>query len=155
MQEQIKLTLKLTNQQENELQFDINWNIIAWPGLAWAKRMFPDWLKGCAIRLAEASLWLRALMRKIPLHHGRHIIRTKREKGMVKSKRFQRDTFQGPGTDLKIGLADDHEWMGGASMAQNGVICNPNIPSEEVFTTHTLELRGMYLLLNRYRIKER
>ena len=25
--------------------------------------------------------------------------------------------------------------MGGASEAQNGIICNPNIPSEEVFTT--------------------
>ena len=62
---------------------------------------------------------------------------------MVKSKRFQRDTFQGPGTDLKVGLADDHEWMGGASMAQNGVICNPNIPSEEVFTTpHALRVEG-------------
>ena len=33
--------------------------------------------------------------------------------------------------------------MGGASMAQNGVICNPNIPSEEVFTTpHALRVEG-------------
>jgi len=40
-------------------------------------------------------------------------------------------------------LADDHEWMGGASMAQNGVICNPNIPSEEVFTTpHAFRVDG-------------
>ena len=44
---------------------------------------------------------------------------------------------------MKVGLADDHEWMGGASMAQNGVICNPNIPSEEVFTTpHALRVEG-------------
>merc|ERR1712093_605543 len=51
--------------------------------------------------------------------------------------------FTGPGTDLKVGLADDHEWMGGASQSQNGVICNPNIPSEEVFTTpHYLRVEG-------------
>jgi len=29
---------------------------------------------------------------------------------------------------------DDHIWMGGASVAKNGILCNPNIPSEEVFT---------------------
>ena len=33
--------------------------------------------------------------------------------------------------------------MGGASKAENGVICNPNIPSEEVFTTpHALRVDG-------------
>jgi aminopeptidase len=33
--------------------------------------------------------------------------------------------------------------MGGASKARNGVICNPNIPSEEVFTTpHALKVDG-------------
>ena len=51
--------------------------------------------------------------------------------------------FNGPGTNLKVGLADGHEWMGGASMAQNGIVCNPNIPSEEVFTTpHCLKVDG-------------
>jgi aminopeptidase len=37
--------------------------------------------------------------------------------------------------DLTIGLADGHEWVGGASTAKNGITCNPNIPTEEVFTT--------------------
>jgi len=32
-------------------------------------------------------------------------------------------------------LADGHEWEGGASTAKNGVTCNANIPTEEVFTT--------------------
>ena len=41
----------------------------------------------------------------------------------------------GPGTDLVVGLADDHVWAGGATTAKNGIVCNPNIPSEEVFTT--------------------
>src|SRR5690606_40656284 len=43
--------------------------------------------------------------------------------------------FTGPGTDLIVGLADDHEWHGGSTKAKNGVVCNPNIPTEEVFTT--------------------
>jgi aminopeptidase len=33
--------------------------------------------------------------------------------------------------------------MGGASTAKNGITCNPNIPSEEVFTTpHALKVEG-------------
>ncbi|MGG6548822.1 UNVERIFIED_CONTAM: aminopeptidase, partial [Prevotella sp. 15_C9] len=31
--------------------------------------------------------------------------------------------------------ADGHEWEGGASTAKNGIVCNANIPTEEVFTT--------------------
>lgn len=51
--------------------------------------------------------------------------------------------FRGPGTDLTVGLADGHEWMGGASTAKNGITCNPNIPTEEVFTTpHAHRLTG-------------
>ncbi|HEV7283717.1 MAG TPA: aminopeptidase, partial [Kaistia sp.] len=49
--------------------------------------------------------------------------------------RYSALRFVGPGTDLTVGLADDHEWEGGASTAKNGIVCNPNIPSEEVFTT--------------------
>ena len=33
-----------------------------------------------------------------------------------------------------LGLADEHDWKGGAGRARNGVICNANIPTEEVFT---------------------
>ncbi len=31
-------------------------------------------------------------------------------------------------------MAEEHEWKGGAGRARNGVICNANIPTEEVFT---------------------
>ena len=48
---------------------------------------------------------------------------------------FQALHFRGPGTDLTVGLADGHLWNGGAETAKNGVVCNPNIPTEEVFTT--------------------
>ncbi|KAI9880889.1 MAG: hypothetical protein M1823_006697, partial [Watsoniomyces obsoletus] len=42
-----------------------------------------------------------------------------------------------------VGLADGHRWKGGASEAKNGITCNPNIPTEEVFTTpHRLRVDG-------------
>jgi aminopeptidase len=51
--------------------------------------------------------------------------------------------FTGTGTDLTVGLADGHRWKGGASEAKNGITCNPNIPTEEVFTTpHAMRVDG-------------
>ena len=52
--------------------------------------------------------------------------------------------YTGPGTDLTIGLADGHKWQGGSSTSRNGIICNPNIPTEEVFTTpHAQRVDGV------------
>ncbi len=56
-------------------------------------------------------------------------------KDHLNAKRFSAVRFRGPGTDLTVGLADDHEWCGGAARSNNGIVCNANIPTEEVFTT--------------------
>jgi len=57
--------------------------------------------------------------------------------------RFGALHYSGPGTDLTIGLAHGHEWEGGASTAKNGITCNANIPTEEVFTTpHARRVSG-------------
>ncbi len=53
----------------------------------------------------------------------------------LNGQRFHALKYSGPGTDLTIDLADGHEWEGGASTARNGITCNANIPTEEVFTT--------------------
>ena len=131
--------------RERITRFDVNWNIIAWPGLAWAKRMFPDLAEGDAqTRLAEAIFMASRVNAEDPVASWKTHNQTLKEKReWLNQKDFKEIHFKGPGTDLKVGLADDHEWMGGASMAQNGVICNPNIPSEEVFTTpHALRVEG-------------
>jgi aminopeptidase len=52
----------------------------------------------------------------------------------LEERRFSALHFRGPGTDLKVGLADDHLWKGGISQRPDGLIFNPNIPTEEVFT---------------------
>jgi aminopeptidase len=53
----------------------------------------------------------------------------------MNQSRFSALHFKGPGTDLKVGLADDHLWLGGGTTAGNGRYCIPNMPTEEVFTT--------------------
>ena len=38
------------------------------------------------------------------------------------------------GTDLTVGLIKDHIWAGGCDETTKGILFNPNIPTEEVFT---------------------
>ncbi len=64
--------------------------------------------------------------------HGEYL---KNRVDFMNAKRFAALHFRGPGTDLRVGLADDHLWAGGGTRAGNGVYCQPNIPTEEVFTT--------------------
>jgi aminopeptidase len=131
--------------RERITRFNINWNIIAWPGAAWAKRMFPE-LSGTEAqsKLANAIFDASRVNTPDPVEEWKKHNEVLRKKcKWLNELDFASLHFNGPGTDLIVGLADGHEWMGGASIAQNGITCNPNIPSEEVFTTpHALNVNG-------------
>ena len=125
--------------------FNINWNIVSWPGKAWAKRVFPDIPENDAVlKLADAIFDASRVSLNDPIKAwDKHNTTLKLRSNWLNNNNFKYLRYTGPGTDLKVGLADDHEWMGGASVAQNGITCNPNIPSEEVFTTpHALKVDG-------------
>ncbi len=117
--------------------FDINWTIVSFASLAWAKAVFPNEPDSIAVaKLWDAIFSASRVDRRDPIaawaeHNAVLHART----ALLNRKRYAALHFKGPGTDLTVGLADDHEWEGGASTAKNGVVCNPNIPSEEVFTT--------------------
>ena len=131
--------------RERITRFDINWNIIAWPGVAWAQRMFPDLpAPEAQAELAAAIFSASRVDRKDPIAAWReHNTNLRIKSDWLNGQNFKALHFFGPGANLTVGLADGHEWMGGASMAKNGIICNPNIPSEEVFTTpHALKVEG-------------
>ncbi len=117
--------------------FDINWNIVAYPELAWAKQVFPGESDDVAVaRLAEAIFAASRVDGDDPIGAwAAHNAALKTRTEWLNGHRFHALHFTGPGTDLTIGLADGHEWMGGAAPAKNGIVCNPNIPTEEVFTT--------------------
>jgi aminopeptidase len=43
--------------------------------------------------------------------------------------------YEGPGTELTIGLLPSSCWQGGPMTTVNGIVHAPNLPTEEVFTT--------------------
>ncbi len=125
--------------------FDINWNLVSYPGTAWARQVFPDLPPDQAVaRLADAIFAASRVDADDPVAAwAEHNAALRMRTDWLNAQEFHALHFTGPGTDLTVGLADGHEWMGGASLARNGITCNPNIPSEEVFTTpHAARVEG-------------
>ncbi len=125
--------------------FDINWNIVAYPGPSWAKLVFPDDAEDVAVtKLADAIFAASRVDGTDPVGAwARHNAALQSRTAWLNGQRFSALHFAGPGTDLTVGLADSHEWQGGSSTAKNGITCNPNIPTEEVFTTpHARRVSG-------------
>jgi len=130
---------------EKIVNFDVNWNIIAYPSLSWAKQVFPEDEEDVAVaRLADAIFAASRVDNddSVAAWEQHHAALRNRTEGL-NGQRFSALHYSGPGTDLTIGLAEGHEWVGGASTAKNGITCNPNIPTEEVFTTpHARRVSG-------------
>jgi aminopeptidase len=125
--------------------FDINWNIVAFPSPAWARQVFPDDAEDVAIeKLANAIFAASRVDLDDPIGAWKaHNAELKKRWGWLNEQRFAALAYTGPGTEVTIGLADGHQWKGGASESKNGITCNPNIPTEEVFTTpHALRVEG-------------
>ncbi|MDQ6436055.1 aminopeptidase [Mesorhizobium sp. LHD-90] len=125
--------------------FDINWNIVSYPSLSWAKLMFADDSEDIAVaKLADAIFAASRVDAGDPVAAWRdHNAALAEKSKWLNGERFSALHYTGPGTDLTVGLADGHEWHGGASTAKNGITCNPNIPTEEVFTTpHAQRVEG-------------
>ncbi|MTH79864.1 aminopeptidase [Paracoccus aestuariivivens] len=122
---------------EKIANFAINWTIAAYPTAGWARQVFPDLPEDEAVlKLADAIFAASRVKNDDPVAAwAAHNAALRVRSAWLNDERFDALHFTGAGTDLLVGLADGHEWHGGASTAQNGVICNPNIPTEEVFTT--------------------
>ncbi|MCX5572021.1 aminopeptidase [Kaistia nematophila] len=117
--------------------FDINWTIASFASPAWARAVFPNETEEVAVAKLWDAIFAASRVDLVdPISAwGEHNKALHARTKLLNDKRYSALRFVGPGTDLTVGLADDHEWEGGASTAKNGIVCNPNIPSEEVFTT--------------------
>ena len=118
---------------------EINWTIVACATPAWAALVFPDDPAPAALsKLWDAIFFASRITSADPVaqwkEHGANL---KRRVDFLNGHRFHSLRFHTPDstTDLTVGLADQHLWAGGGTTAGNGVYCQPNIPTEECFTT--------------------
>jgi aminopeptidase len=115
----------------------INWTIVASATPAWAAAMFPGEAPDMALaRLWEVIFATTRINTADPVSAWKtHDADLQRRAAFLNEKRYAALRYRGPGTDFRLGLADDHLWLGGGTTAGNGIYCIPNMPTEEVFTT--------------------
>src|SRR6185295_8002301 len=96
---------------EKIVNFDTNWNIIAYPSPSWAKQVFPDVPEDVAVaKLADAIFAAsRVDQDGAVAAWEKHNAVLRERTDWLNGQRFHALKYSGPGTDLTIGLADGHE----------------------------------------------
>ena len=115
------------------------WCIAAVPGAKWAKKVFPSLPKGRAVEaLWEAILSCSRALEGDPIQnwveHDAYL--ASRCEHLNSLGLVALEYRSANGTDLRVGLIPQAQFIGdGERRRINGVLTNPNIPSEEVFIT--------------------
>ena len=114
------------------------WSIAAVPGKAWAKKVFPKLNEEEAMeQLWAAILKTSRVDGNDPVKnwddHNSFLINQRKKLESLNLKKLVYKASNG--TDFQVELVDKMHWGGGVEEAPNKGPFNPNIPSEEVFTT--------------------
>lgn len=122
-------------QMENKYQ----WLVAAIPGKAWAKKMFPGLRTSAAVEKLWEAIFEACLVTKDndPIAAWEEKDRLMEEKCRVlNAYRFDYLEYKnGLGTDFRCHLTPRSLWCAGGERTLSGVFFNPNMPTEEVFTT--------------------
>src|SRR4051794_24466280 len=94
--------------------YAINWSIVSYATPAWAKAMFPDEPEdGAGARLWDAIFAASRVDEPDPVAAWEaHNASLGARCSFLNRKAYAALQFRGPGTDLRVGLADGHEWLG-------------------------------------------
>lgn len=123
------------------------WCVIAYPTLAWAKKVYPN----LSPKKAFSSLLDKILEASRVREDNDPVVEWENHMATLAhhNQKLNEDNYQSLhfknnlGTDLVVGLVDDHIWSGGGETAKNGVKFAPNIPTEETFTMpHKMKVSG-------------
>ncbi len=113
------------------------WCIAAVPGKAWAQKVFPGEPPARAVRkLWDAILLASRALGDPVANWTRHNTEIKARCAKLNAFRFDALEYRDArGTDLTVGLLPNVLFLGGSETDLSGRVFEPNIPSEEVFTS--------------------
>ena len=114
------------------------WCIAGVPGLKWAKKIFPN----LSDEDAMESLWEKILLTSRVDEHNT-VENWKRHNNFLIQQREKLHDLNlkylyyksSTGTDFKVELIEGINWGAGIEKTDKGKVFNPNIPTEEVFTS--------------------
>jgi len=129
-----RLIKPIRDKMENRYQ----WCIAAVPGKAWAKKVFPDVRVNQAVELLWEAILKTSRVTDDPItawdEHNSNLAKRCEYLNSLGIKELKYTASNG--TNLTVGLLPEALFMaGGEETLGRGIYFNPNIPSEEVFTS--------------------
>jgi aminopeptidase len=115
---------------------EINWCVISHPLPAWAAKIFPDDTPDEQMsKLWEIIFKICRIDQPDPLiAWQRHIEQLAAKGEYLNAKQYTALKYTAPGTNLTVGLPQNHVWKSGQSQTPSGINFIANIPTEEIFT---------------------
>ncbi len=129
--------LALKRRSELLMKHKHSWCVIAAPGPKWAESV----LNIQPTEEATDKLWekLKPILRLDKSDHigewKKHADTLIRRAKILDELKLDRILIKSEGTELEVGLAEHHKWIGGPSETSSGRVFMPNIPTEEIFST--------------------
>lgn len=130
--------IKISKPYRDAIDNKHQWCIAAVPGEAWAKKVHPELSKRAAVeQLWKDILYTARADGEDPIadweEHNRDLkARSKYLNGLhLRELRYH----SANGTDFKVGLIPTAEFHAGRDKTMQGVVYDPNMPTEEVFTS--------------------
>lgn len=113
------------------------WCIAAVPGVAWAKKLFPKLSKKQAVEKLWESILIASRAMEDPIaawkQHNEDLAKRCEYLNNLGIEKLEYKSSNG--TDFSVGLMENSKFAGGGEYTLSGAYYNPNIPSEEVFTS--------------------
>lgn len=135
--------LKVTKPYRDAMDNKYKWTIAAAPSVEWAKKVFPGERGSVAVeKLWNAILLTSRVIDKAgnlldPIAEwDKHNASFVEKANILNSQKIKTLHYTSKnGTDIKVGLMDKSMFLGGGENTLGGEYFNPNIPTEELFTT--------------------
>ena len=120
---------------ENKYQ----WCIAAVPGKAWAKKLFPQLRAGAAVEKLWEHILATSRVDDDPIAAWEAHNRDLHDRcAYLNSLHIERLHYTSAnGTDFTVGMIPEGRFCGGSEKSLQGIVFNPNIPSEECFISPT------------------
>lgn len=130
-------TAKITKPYSDQMADKYQWVIAAVPGKNWAKKIFPSETEEVAMQKLWDAILYTSRVNEDPIDawnkHNEDLAKRSEYLNSLGLKSLHYRSKNG--TDLKVGLIDQGIFMGGGETSLMGTYFNPNIPTEEVFTS--------------------
>jgi len=128
---------KVTKPYNDQMADKYQWVIAAVPGKKWAQKIFPGIDEDQAVQKLWDAILYTSRVSDDPIKawkdHNEDLAKRSAYLNSLGLKQLHYRASNG--TDLKVGLIEQGIFMGGGETSLKGIYFNPNIPTEEVFTS--------------------